>query len=138
MFQQLILVGNLGSDPEMRYTPSGVPVANFSLAVNKRYAGQDGQLIEKTTWFRVAVWNKQAETVSQYLSKGRQVLVIGEINEAKPFTDRDGNVRATLEVTAFTVRFLGGPGEHAASPAEFAGAPAAPGRQQVVDEDIPF
>ncbi len=88
MYQQIILVGNLGQDPEMRYTPSGVPVTSFSLAVNRVWTGQDGQRQEKTTWFRVTAWQREAELASQYLSKGRQVLVIGE---ARAYTDREGN-----------------------------------------------
>jgi len=108
MYQQITLVGNLGSDPEMRYTPSGVPVTSFSLAVNKSWTGQDGQKQDKTTWFRITTWRKQAEIVSQYLTKGRQVLVIGEVEEARPWTDKDGNNRASLEITATTVRFIGG------------------------------
>ncbi len=107
MYQQIILVGNLGQDPEMRYTPSGVPVTSFSLAVNRVWTGQDGQRQEKTTWFRVTAWQREAELASQYLSKGRQVLVIGEMEEARPWTDRDGNRRASLEVRARTIRFIG-------------------------------
>lgn len=107
MYQQVTLVGNLGSDPEMRYTPSGVPVASFNLAVNKTWTNQEGERQDKTTWFRVTTWRKQAEIVSQYLQKGRQVLVVGEIEDARPWTDRDGNQRASLEVTAQIVKFLG-------------------------------
>ena len=98
----------------MRYTPSGVPVANFSLAVSRKWNDANGQAQEKTLWFKVACWRKQAETVSQYLTKGRQVLVIGEIEEAKTFTDKAGNQRASLEVTAQTIKFLGGKGPDAA------------------------
>ena len=77
MYQQITLVGNLGNDPEMRYTPSGVPVVSFSLAVNKSWTTPDGQRQDRTTWFRVTAWRKTAEIVSQYLTKGRQVLIIG-------------------------------------------------------------
>ena len=125
----------------MRYTPSGVPVASFSLAVSRSWVGQDGQRQEKTTWFRVTAWRKLAETVSQYLSKGRQVLVIGEIEEARTYTDRDGNTRAALEVTAQTVRFIGQRGDAGGSQemgSNYSGAPAAASNQEVQDEDIPF
>lgn len=91
----------------MRYTPSGVPVASFNLAVNRSWTGQDGQRQDKTTWFRISVWNKQAEIVTQYLSKGKQVMVVGEVEEARVFTDRDGKPRTSLEVKAQSVRFLG-------------------------------
>lgn len=111
MYQQITLIGNLGSDPDMRYTPSGVPVASFSLAVNKSWTGQDGQRQDKTTWFRVTTWQKQAEIVSQYLQKGRRVMVVGEVEEARPYTDRDGNMRASLEVRANIVKFLSGRNE---------------------------
>lgn len=110
MYQQITLVGNLGSDVELRYTPNGVPVASFSLAVSKTWM-KDGQRQEKTLWFRVSAWNKQAETVSQYLHKGSKVLVVGEIEEARAFTDRQGNNRASLEVTAQTIKFLSGRGD---------------------------
>jgi single-strand DNA-binding protein len=98
MYQQIILIGNLGNDPEMRYTPGGKAVASFSLAVNSRK--------DHTVWFRVSMWEKQAEIVSQYLTKGSKVMVIGEIEEARPWTDRDGKQRASLEVTGRTIKFL--------------------------------
>lgn len=139
MYQQIMLIGNLGNDPEMRYTPSGVAVASFSLAVNRSWTGQDGQRQDKTTWFRVSVWNKQAETVTQYLSKGRLVMVVGEVEDARVFTDRDGNARASLEVKALNVRFLGqrGDGTMGGAPVSHS-APAAAGGTEVHDEDIPF
>lgn len=107
MYQQIVLIGNLGNDPEMRYTPSGVPVASFNLAVNKTWTNAEGQRQDKTTWFRVTTWRKNAEIASQYLTKGRQVLVVGELEDARAYTDRDGNLRASLEVTAQTIKFLG-------------------------------
>ncbi len=136
MFQQITLVGNLGSDPEMRYTPSGVAVATFSLAVNKSWTGSDGQRQEKTTWFRVTTWRRQAEIVSQYLTKGRQVLVVGEIEDPYVFVGQDGSPRASLQVTAQVVRMIGGRGDAAMS----ASAPeenAAPAEGES-EEDIPF
>lgn len=139
MYQQITLIGNLGNDPEMRYTPSGVPVASFNLAVNRSWTGQDGQRQDKTTWFRVSVWNKQAEIVTQYLSKGRQVMVVGEVEEARVYTDRDGNPRASLEVKAQSVRFLGQRGD---GPMGGGGVshpmPTSSNTSEVQDEDIPF
>ena len=76
MYQQITLIGNLGRDPEMRYTPSGQPVTNFSVAVTRAWVGQDGQRQEKTVWFRVTAWRKLAEQASQYLTKGSKVLRI--------------------------------------------------------------
>ena len=106
MYQQITLIGNLGRDPEMRYTPSGVAVTNFSVATSRSWTGQDGQRQEKTVWFRVAAWRRLAETCNQYLTKGQRVLVIGEVEEPSTWTDQEGNTRASLEVTARTVRFL--------------------------------
>lgn len=144
MHQQIILIGNLGNKPEMRYTPSGVAVATFSLAVNRKWTDGEGQTQEKTTWFRITTWRKQAETCSEYLTKGSKVMVIGEIEEARPWTDKDGVQRASLEVTAQTVKFLSGRGDapHGAdADGEQAGPAkrqAKPERQAVRDEDIPF
>ena len=132
MFQQVTLIGNLGDAPEMRYTPSGTPVASFSLAVNKAWTTQDGERQEKTTWFRVTVWRKQAEMVAQFLTKGRQVLVIGEMQEAHAWSDKEGNPRATLEVTAQFVKFLGSRGE-----SENGSVPASTDVEDET-EDIPF
>ncbi|MCB0064910.1 MAG: single-stranded DNA-binding protein [Caldilineaceae bacterium] len=106
MFQQIILVGHLGSDPEMRYTSSGVPVTNFNLAVSRRWTNQEGQPQEKTTWFRINLWERRAETAAQYLTKGAKVMIIGEIDRARPWNDRDGNLQATIEITANQFRFL--------------------------------
>ncbi|HRW50109.1 MAG: single-stranded DNA-binding protein [Caldilinea sp.] len=137
MYQQITMVGNLGNDPEMRYTPNGVPVTSFSLAVNKRWVGQDGQSQEKTLWFRVTAWRKLAETASQYLTKGRQVLVVGELEEPRTFVDRNNATRVSLDVTATEIRFLGRPdGGH--GDASMAPSAAAEGGPAMSDEDIPF
>jgi single-strand DNA-binding protein len=141
MFNQIILVGNLGGDPEMRYTPNGVPVASFSLAVNKSWTTQEGQKQEKTTWYRITTWRKQAEVVSQYLTKGSKVLVVGELEDARMYTGRDGQMHVSLDVTAQTVRFLSGRGEQAGADmgAGHTAAPAnAGGESHPSDEDIPF
>jgi single-strand DNA-binding protein len=143
-FQQMTLVGNLGNDPEMRYTPSGVPVTSFSLAVNRTWTNQEGQKQEKTIWFKVTAWRKLAETVSQYATKGQQVLVVGELEEPRTFTDRDGNMRVSLDVTAQTVRFLGrrdGAAGHDVQPAdrhENGGASGAHSSTQSGEDEIPF
>lgn len=121
MFQSITLVGSLGKDPSMRYTPSGVPVASFSLAVNRPQKQEDGSYKDIAIWFNVTAWRKQAETVSQYLTKGSKVLIVGEMEEARPFTDKSGNNRASLEVTAHTIKFLSsknGNGDTAAATSE--------------------
>lgn len=111
MYQRLVLVGYLGRDPEMRYTPQGTPVTSFPVATNRRYNTADGQPKEETVWFRVSVWGKQAETVNQYLAKGRRVLVEGSLvgdenGGPRIWTDREGKPRASFEVRAYTVRFM--------------------------------
>lgn len=107
-FQQIIIVGNLGSDPELRYLPSGTAVVNVNIAVNESWSDrQTNERREKTTWFRVSSFGKQAETVSKYLSKGRQVMVIGTV-EANAFMGQDGQPRASLELRAREIKFLSG------------------------------
>jgi single-strand DNA-binding protein len=114
MYQQIILVGNLGGDPEMRYLPNGTAVTNFSLATNRKWKGSDGQLQEETVWWRISVFGSQAEACNQYLSKGRQVLVEGRMrpdpNTGGPrvWQRNDGGYGASYELSAQTVRFLGG------------------------------
>ena len=110
MYQKTIVVGHLGRDPEMRYTPSGTPVTTFTVATNRRWTDAQGQTQEKTTWFRVSAWAKLAELCNQFLLKGRLVLVEGEI-DASAFTGQDGQPHCTLELTARTVRVLRGAGE---------------------------
>ena len=107
MYAKTVVVGHLGRDPEMRYTTSGVPVTSFTVATNRRWTDQNGQLQEKTTWYRVTAWRKLAELCNQYLSKGRMVLVAGDV-EASAWMSQDGQPRASLELTARNVRFLGG------------------------------
>lgn len=111
MYHTLIIVGNLGRDPEMRYTPSGQAVTNFSLASSRSYMGKDGQRVKETIWFRITVWGKQAESCNNYLQKGSKVLVEGRINpdengNPRIWNRQDGTPAASFEVTAMTVRFL--------------------------------
>lgn len=114
MFQKLIIVGNLGRDPEMRYMSDGTAVTNFSVATNRRWTDRStGQPVNETTWFRVSVWGKQAEAANQYLSKGRRVLVEGRLRPddnggPRTYTGNDGIVRASFEVHAESVQFLSG------------------------------
>lgn len=132
MYQKVIIAGNLGGDPELRYTPQGTPVANFSVATNESWTDQSGQQQERTTWFRVTAWRRLAETCSQYLTKGRQVLVEGRMNPdpqtgaPRIWTGNDGVARASYEITALTVKFLGGRGM------------AAEGGVPMEEEEIPF
>jgi len=109
MYQHTVIVGNLGRDPEMRYTQSGDAVTSFSVAVNRKWTNQDGSPGEKTTWFRVSAWRRLAETCNQYLSKGRLVLVEGDVS-ASAWTPKDGgDPRASLELRARNVNRGGHP-----------------------------
>jgi single-strand DNA-binding protein len=113
MYQTLILVGNLGKEPEMRYTPTGQPVTTLSVATNRSHANNGGQPVKETTWFRVTIWGKQAETCNQFLHKGSKVLIEGRLTP-DPDTggprvwESNGKHGASYEVTASTVRFLSG------------------------------
>ena len=115
MYQKLIIIGNLGSNPEMRFTPNGDPVTSFSVATSRKYGEKD-----ETTWFRVTVWNKQAESCNQYLHKGSKVLVEGVLkpgSDGSPrvFERKDGGWSASFEVTASSVKFLSGKDEQPAN-----------------------
>lgn len=108
MYQKLIFIGNLGKEPEIRYTAKGDPVTSFSVATSRKYGETD-----ETTWFRVSVWGKQAESCSKYLTKGSKVLVEGRLrpdSNGNPttFQRKDGTTGASFEVTAENVRFLDG------------------------------
>lgn len=103
---KVILLGRLGQDPEVKYTPSGQTVCNFSLATSESWTDKNGQKQEKTEWHRVVVWGKLADLCNQYLNKGRQVFVEGKL-QTRSWDDKSGNKRYTTEITANTVQFLG-------------------------------
>jgi single-strand DNA-binding protein len=112
---QAILIGNLGRDPETRYTPNGAMNVSFTMATNRRWTDSNGQPQENTTWFRVTVWGKLADTMNKLaeqgaLTKGRSVFVSGNL-EAREYTDRNGVSRTSLDVNAQEVRLLGGRGD---------------------------
>ena len=102
----VILVGHLGADPELRQTGGGTPVCNLRIATSKRFKDRDNQPQEKTEWHRVVTWGSLAENCQQYLSRGRQVYVEGEI-ETREWTDKDGTKRYATEIRASQVVFLG-------------------------------
>ncbi|AYF43532.1 MULTISPECIES: single-stranded DNA-binding protein [Halobacteriovorax] len=104
---KVILVGRLGQDPELKYTPSGMAVCNFSLATGESWTDKNGQKQERTEWHRVVVWGKLAELCGQYLAKGRQAYLEGQL-QTRSWEDKDGNKRYTTEINARTVQFLGG------------------------------
>jgi len=110
-YQKLIIVGNVGSEPDMRYLPSGKAVTTFSVATNRKWTNSDGSPGKETTWFRVSAWGRQAETCNEYLSKGSSVLVEGnlkpnELGNPRVWTGSDGQAKASYEITASRVTFL--------------------------------
>ncbi len=135
-FHTIIIVGNLGRDPEMRYAPNGNAVTTLNVASNRTYTDSSGQRIKETTWFRVSVWGKQAENVNTYLQKGSSVLVEGELRPDKEtgnprtYTRADGSTGTSYEVTARTVRFLSTKGSSADSFSDSSSGGT--------DEEIPF
>ncbi len=138
-YQKIVIVGNLGRDPEMRYTPGGQAVTNFSVATNRQYTASNGEKVKETVWFRVSAWGRQAETCNQYLKMGSKVLVEGRMTPDKEsggprvWTRQDGTPAASYEVTAERVVFMSGRGEEGAVPE------GAPGEETGVQEDeIPF
>jgi single-strand DNA-binding protein len=136
MYHTLIIVGNVGKEPEMRYTPSGQAVTSFSVATNRQYATGGGEQVKETIWFRVSTWGKQAEVCDQYVKKGMKVLVEGRLTPDKAtggprvWTKSDGSAGATFEVNASTVRFLSSRGDAEQSHPESDEIP--------VSEDVPF
>lgn len=112
MYHTIIIAGNVGKDPEMRYTPSGQAVTSFSVATNRQYKTKDGESVKETVWFRVTTWGKQAEVCHQYIKKGMKVLVEGILTADKAtggprvYQKQDGTSAASFEVNASTVRFL--------------------------------
>jgi single-strand DNA-binding protein len=144
MYQTIIIVGNVGRDPEMRYTPSGQAVTSFSVATNRQYTNNNGETIKETIWFRVSAWGKTGEVCNQYLKKGSKVLVEGRLTAdpktggPRVWTGQDNSPRASFEVSAQTVRFLSSRSD-TAEPG-IGGAPAADeGMPPAGDEgDIPF
>jgi len=117
MFHQIIIVGNVGKDAEMRFTPSGQAVATFSVATSREYKDASGEQVKETIWFRVSTWGKTAEICNQYVKKGSKVLVEGRLTPDKStggprvWAKKDGTAQASFEVTANTVRFLSNRGD---------------------------
>lgn len=138
-YQKLIIVGNLGRDPEMRYMPDGTPVTTLSIATSRKWNNSDGSKGEETTWFRVTAWRKTAEIAAQYLTKGQQVMIEGRLTPDKAtggpkiWTRQDGTAGASFEVTADRLVLLSSRGETGGAP----GTAEAP-EEYEVEGDIPF
>lgn len=111
---KVILIGRLGSDPEVRYTTGGGAVANFNMATNESWTDKSGQKQERTEWHRIVVWGKLGELCAQYLAKGRQAFIEGRL-QTREWTDKEGHKRYTTEIVAQNVQFLGGPGDRAST-----------------------
>lgn len=134
-FNKIIIVGNLGKDPELRYTAQGTPVCSFSLATNERRKDRNGEVQDHTTWFRVTMWDRRAETASQYLSKGMAVYIEGRLR-VEEYTDREGKPRHSLEVFGTEMQFIGQKQDREeAAPAQHSARKEEP---DLSDEDIPF
>jgi single-strand DNA-binding protein len=137
---RVFLIGNLGRDPEVRYTTNGTAVANFTLATTERWNDPaSGERKEKTEWHRIVVWGKQAEIAGEYLRKGRQVFIEGSL-QTREWTDREGNKRFTTEIRAQRFQMLGRPGEGApaAAPEEETSSAVAEPDAGFGEDDIPF
>ncbi len=135
---KVMLIGNVGQDPEMKYTPQGTPVVSFSLATNESYKDQNGQLIERTEWHRCVAWRKAAETIGQYVHKGSKLYVGGKL-QTRSWDDKEGNKRYTTEIVVDDFMFLdskgaGGGGSVGGEPGGYDG-PALPEEK---GDDLPF
>jgi single-strand DNA-binding protein len=137
MLNKVMIIGNLGADPEMRYTANGSAVTTFNVATSRRFTDSSGERREETEWFRVVTWNRLAETCAQYLVKGRQVYVEGRL-QTRSWEGQDGQKRYTTELIAEDVRFLGG-GRQEGAPAFAPGLPVGADSEGDVDpDDLPF
>lgn len=125
---KLSFIGNLGRDPEMRYTPDGKPVTSFSVAINNQYASAAGETVKETVWIKASAWGKLAEVTNQYLKKGSKVFVEGRIKPLRLWDGQDGEKHADIEVTIAEIEFL--------SAAQ--GAPEGPQGAEAEDADLPF
>ncbi|MBX3048577.1 MAG: single-stranded DNA-binding protein [Anaerolineales bacterium] len=143
-YQKITIVGNLGRDPEMRYTPGGQAVTNFSVASNRQYTSSTGEKVKETVWFRVSAWGRQAETVNQFLKTGSQVLVEGRLTPDKAsggpriWTRQDGTPASSFEITAERVVFLGGRGDGSAPGGGPDNYQSAPMMDDGFEDEIPF
>jgi len=145
---KVILIGRLGKDPELKYTPSGTPVAKFSLATDEVYKDASGEQQRRTEWHNIVAWKRLAEICGEYLTKGKQVYIEGSIR-SRQWEDQSGNKRTGYDIVAREMKMLGSKGDSERSaterpPAQSAAAPAAPREpdempsSEITDEDIPF
>jgi single-strand DNA-binding protein len=147
---KVILIGRLGKDPEVKYTPSGAPVAKFSLATDEAFKDRSGELQKRTEWHNIVAWNKLAEICGQYLTKGKQVYIEGRI-QSRQWEDQAGNKRTAYDIVAREMKMLGSKADSDRAAAAAAAAPSAerapvekppasepPAEPEITDEDVPF
>jgi single-strand DNA-binding protein len=132
---KVILIGNLGADPEVRYTPSGTSVANFRIATSEQWTNKDGEKEERTEWHKIVAWGRLGEICGEYLHKGKQVYIEGKL-QTRSWEDRDGNKRYTTEVIAYTMQMLGSAGKGGTSEMNERFSQEEP--VTVPEDDIPF
>ncbi len=133
---KILIIGNLGGDPEMRYLPSGDPVTSFSVATSWRYRTRDGEQREETEWFRINAWGRLAETTNQYLTRGSKVYVEGRL-QSRSWQGQDGQTRFSNEVRASDVRFLDPRGQVSGDPGGYGAPPPFGGPEEDAD-DLPW
>ena len=144
-FNKITIVGNLGKDPELRYTPQGNAVCNFSVATNEKRRDKGGDFQDVTTWFRITLWGKQAENASKYLTKGSPIYVEGRLR-VEEWSDKDGKMRYTLDVQATDMQFIGSNrgDDYSGSSSNYSDEPSSSstgstgGFSGPSDDDIPF
>jgi single-strand DNA-binding protein len=136
---KVILVGNLGSDPALRYTPTGTPVCNFNIATTEKFTSKSGEKESRTEWHRIVAWARLAEICNEYLKKGKQVYIEGRL-QTRSWEDQNGNKKFTTEVIANNMVMLGRAGEATAdAPAqEFPPEESAAPTPATNDDDLPF
>lgn len=134
MYQKVVLVGNLGRDPETRYTQSGTSVCNFSVATSERFKDKSGEYKDKTSWHKIVAWGKLAEVCQKYLAKGSKVLIEGKIEYRE--WEKDGAKRQSTEIVASEVKFLSQRKESSDAPESDGDAPQR--GPEITDDDIPF
>ncbi|NOY79040.1 MAG: single-stranded DNA-binding protein [Calditrichaeota bacterium] len=132
---KVILIGNLGKDPELRYTPNGTAVASFSIATNERWKDKEGNFQDHTEWHRIVAWRKLAETVGEYLKKGSQVYIEGRLR-TRTWEDQNGNKRTTTEIVADSLQMLGR--REGVSSSDVAASPTASDDEMAASDDLPF
>jgi len=133
-----ILIGNLGKDPELRYTPSGQAVASFSIATTRKWRDKEGQFQEQTDWHNIVAWGKQAETINEYLKKGSPIYIEGRIQN-RSYDDKDGVKKWISEVVIREFQFLGGRPDQSGGAKPTSGPPSeAPPDVAADDDDLPF